>query len=667
MATCQKTICFAFPPSDSVAEATTVNLTQITLYIPESSPTFKSVFATVGFRQNETSADTITEHRVGIQLGAAGYSTFTETDDLTQSGEHLGGMIGPIDYTSYFSSNWSGTSMTCDCQVYFDTTTGTANYANVSVMLYITYEYDDAPGTNATQIKTVAIPFESITGNLPSTSTAYCTIPRLTSGTGFILPEASITVRDWFMTWEYSEAPNANTTDYVVTINRGGSDAQTYTFEQAQATSTTSRSIFKPSSVPDTTAEHTINAWVSTGSVARWVSPVVILWVTYEFNASTSTKLLNSRWIAWQGSPTITGTTDTTVQAWERDVLIPEPGTITLRASAFLVSSTQGGNGVDMAVKAGAQASFRTSATSSNSGITGPVYFAHRIDSGSASGSALTWAGGFNTISLKYYQTNTSLTANAVAPSGWLLLNYESDMPTVSAANAPGRASHTVFWLMKAWDADVTGDSNYATLTMAPTTPHTNYYLHSAGLALNLWRNAVSPFAGNFFDVNVALAANEGLGAGYWRTVGTGSIQAATTAETGGGWTVQPLDAHIELTPRDPDTDRFSLFTSRTVQLSWMRSSTTASLAWGAWLTIDFSALTFTASGTISGYTGDGSAIDVNIYSKAWGRKIDTVTTAAGGGYTAKWYDGTAGDLWSETRQDATHVGRSDDGAAVRD
>ena len=92
---------------------------------------------------------------------------FTETDDITNSGEHLGGVIGPVDFTTHFSTNWTGTSMTCDMQVLFDTTTGTANYENVNAVLYITYEYDDSPSTNTTQIKTVAIPFESITGNLP--------------------------------------------------------------------------------------------------------------------------------------------------------------------------------------------------------------------------------------------------------------------------------------------------------------------------------------------------------------------------------------------------------------------------------------------------------------------------------------------------------------------
>ncbi len=70
MAIRQKTIMYAFPTTTAtVADAVVTNLTQITVYIPEASPTFISCFVDVGFRDIITATGgTIGEHRVGLRL-----------------------------------------------------------------------------------------------------------------------------------------------------------------------------------------------------------------------------------------------------------------------------------------------------------------------------------------------------------------------------------------------------------------------------------------------------------------------------------------------------------------------------------------------------------------------------------------------------------------------
>lgn len=85
MATRIKTVQFAFDPIvTTVTDATVTNFVQRTINIPETVISFVSVTAEVGFQDIITATGgTITEHRVGLRLGAAAYTTITETDDIT--------------------------------------------------------------------------------------------------------------------------------------------------------------------------------------------------------------------------------------------------------------------------------------------------------------------------------------------------------------------------------------------------------------------------------------------------------------------------------------------------------------------------------------------------------------------------------------------------------
>jgi hypothetical protein len=70
--------------------------------------------------------------------------------------------------------------------------------------------------------------------------------------------------------------------------------------------------------------------------------------------------------------------------------------------------------------------------------------------------------------------------------------------------------------------------------------------------------------------------------------------------------------------------------------------------------------ITFTASGNVINYTGDGSGITVTVHRSDTGEKIATATTAIGGAYTVTEVFDTNITHFSEARQDGTHLGRSD-------
>jgi len=73
---------------------------------------------------------------------------------------------------------------------------------------------------------------------------------------------------------------------------------------------------------------------------------------------------------------------------------------------------------------------------------------------------------------------------------------------------------------------------------------------------------------------------------------------------------------------------------------------------------ITYHSITNNITGTVSGYTGDGSGIQVDLFECSTNAYLTSGMTTAGGAYSITWYD----DNWNvyvSVHQDSTHVGRS--------
>src|SRR6478609_7510056 len=109
-----------------ITDKTLTTVGSMTLDFPENSSgtpiTFKSVILHTYFQDKiSATGGTISETRVALTLSGAGASTVTETDDLINSGEQLGGVFGGIDFTSYFNTNYgTGATKSVQLDVYFD-------------------------------------------------------------------------------------------------------------------------------------------------------------------------------------------------------------------------------------------------------------------------------------------------------------------------------------------------------------------------------------------------------------------------------------------------------------------------------------------------------------------------------------------------------------------
>lgn len=637
MATREKTIIYTFPMTTTdVTDAIVTNLTQITVQIPETVISFTSVFADVGFQDIiSATGGTITEHRVALRLGAAAYTTFTELDDIANSGENLGGIIGPIDFTSHFTTNWTGTSMTCDMQVYFDQNTGTTlGMRNVTAQLYITYTYNDDVVVNPTQIKTVRIPMESLIGTLSTTVNSQIgtnQIPQLT-GAGGILPENSVVIRDYAFVIEGNEANNNTTTDFTISCSIDSGGATAFGVQEAALGSDRFlRWVYKPAT-PATTSAHSFHMWSSVTNKMHHASVEIV--VTYTFNAAATTRVLNSVVLPLEFDSPIGNVNTGDKSRIIRDYILSEKGTITFRQSALRLHwNANASQSVNVLV--GSQTN-RTYTGAANT-VCGNFSLQHRIDSGSGAGAALTLARGRNPITIDVFGNNSTILMTNV--SGYVILNYESDMES-----SPGSNTHTMYKVFDPWDAALRGFTSYTARSIA--IPETDYRLASFGFLAYLWANS----AGMAISFDAEYQSTEGIGAGWEKIYSDAYV---SDAEIGCSKVFFRARDAFRRSPQDTISGRMGIETNR----QW-RLFTTTTCARGLISIHSTHSITSTISGNISGHnpTLPTTLRLVEDYSK---EVIQETTLPAGTTtYSFTVYNNVI-EHYVDAYQDNTHVGRS--------
>lgn len=625
MATRSKTVEFVYDvDTTSLALNTKRTFTGNTIYLPETGKVFRSVTLVVTWGDDATAATSPTNWILGVKLGAAAESTATVTDTVTNSGEAWT-FRARRDVTSYFTTNWSGTSMTWEASIQ-QAVSVTQNH---SVKLIITYEYDD---TSTTHVKTVRIPIESTRALL---TTTYQTLGGATAipafGGGF-LPEASVTVRQvWVELWG-NEATTA-ATDWIGSLRVNGGTARDFWDNEAALIS--ARWLY---SIVDITSENLTAArsleCISTGLTNVMTQMGGMVCVTYEFNASTTTTVLNSLLIG--GVDTVGqmgGTAAGDEDQWARTIHIAEPGTITMLPSAVCLFFNDLGT-LTVNVAVGAQTD--TAFVCTGALQCGQFSLVHRIDASGAKGTAgLTLARGYNDYSIQFRSATASAGWNL---SGFILLNYTSG----KAAAGVGAHAQTRYFHLADTAADAT--TRQVNDVTTPTIPESDYFLVGAVVDIDAEVRA---------SANCALALNiERTGGLGWDPLYVGMFR--TDAEN---CLITPFGAsrtNWARWPGDPDAARADIETARDWRLD---SVPNMWAAWGIWAT--WHAHTWTVAGTVSNYAdADGAGLTVSLYRADTGELIKSTTTTAGGDFAFTWYDDVT-ELYVEVYEDATHVGRS--------
>lgn len=705
-----KTVEYAFAPSlASVASATARNFTQLAaLYIPETtSRTFRSVILEVGCVDNQAAAASVTAVLLGVALGAVAIDTATVTMTIANSGEN-NSYLWTRDVTSYFVTNYTGTSMTADCRL---TVTGAATQ-NAYAKLIITYEYDDAA---TTQLKTVRIPIDGNNGALTAAFTtvgAADQIPLLDE----FLPEGDKTIRSYFFQMDVHTGTTAAAASALTMRYDGAISVADTSFAYTLASDTTRRRIDDLSGLA-TSSAHTIEALVTstTASPFNCISGVVV--VTYSFtpfnsttlngaidNAVTSVPVTSAT--GWPAAPftiqvdneklrvtalasntlTVTRGFDGTTAAshldlaivlptilnsvavtcvdeagcvggtatgdkgrFQRSLLVNEPGFIQLEQSGVFFTTNDAG-AVSMDVRVGGQAS-RVYAHPATVRC-GMMSHMRRIDSGSIGGTAgMTLARGYNTLTVDYFTTSGTAGNIGSNTSALLYLNYTSGQ----SAFGGGDHNHTTMWSILPYETGglVQRKAKAAAGTKTPIIPETQHYLMGASY------NAIVVTSGTgsanlALNIGCEVQSGESEAAG-WRSLYSGLF--ATDSEVGYSISFVRGRNEFKRWTGDPDGDRVEIETARDYRFD---VNVNSGVIYQMYMLLTYNSITFNKTIAVTG--SGGGTVTVNVR-RAEGEDnagvlLWTGTRSGDGNVTAVLFEDTS-IKFTEVRETDALVGRS--------
>lgn len=628
MATRLKTLEYWFPTLASIPDVSATALTQITLYIPETISTFRSVVAEVIVADLFTAAGNITQRQISLILQGASASTVNNTNTFTNSGENIIHQFS-ADFTSYFNSNWSGTSRTLDGELTINTSANGS--ANASVRVIITYEYDD---TSTTHIKTVRIPLDSLrTAQLTSKGAAIDTIPALDT----YCPEASKTFRQIAVVLQGNQESTV-TTDITLNFEIDSLGPVSSTpYEKGLNTSSWFR--FNDVVSFDTSTTHSFYIWTTTTDLDHLQ---VYLVATYEFDPSSTTRVLNALMLPMEYGGAMGGPTSSDYQRAERELWIQEPGTITLERCALLVFWDQlaAMSGLNMRMGTGSFLSYTSVAATLGGGCGAMI----RNDS------AFTLSRGRNTLSADLYNTDNADVGYNLA-SVWMI-NYTSDKHT----DGVGAHNHTVSWNLKAVDTQSAAVQSIIPTT-ALTIPETNHFKNSVGLNYIYTTNS----SGNAAGVHIGVERLSGEGGLIWENVyealgGTdpevGVRQAWATARS-------VFRRFASGSIIDYDDTRLSIETSRRWRVI-LGGNANSFDHLDIYMT--YHSISFTVSGNLTGT--NGGTVILSLHRASNGEKLMETSRTGDGAYSFTWFDDTE-EVYVEAYEDDDYKGRSGNGSAT--
>lgn len=640
MALTKERLRFAWPINAvNIVDATLTSLGTLTAYIPQNvSRTITSAVVTVYFQDIITATGgTIGEIRAALVVNGAAANTVTELDDLTNSGENIAGGWGPIDFTSYVNTNiGTGASATFQLSVYIDQTTGTTlGMRNVWAEIELMVQSD---ASSTVRAKTLEIPLESLVGALTTTPNSQIgtnQIPQLTGVGGWFENVADFTIRDYFIVVEGNQNNNAGVTAFALSW---AIDSGTNTFGQVIATLASDcfqkYVISLKASIPATTAAHQFQLWSSLA--ARFCNVSITIVLTYEYNRVGSTEAVNMLRFPMEFQTPLGGTTTANSHRFKREFLVAEPNPSLLRAACRFQYNT--GASATIQFRGGAQA-YRAYAQTS-SVVCGAFTFQHRLDSGAAGGIGIPFAKGFNSIVLDSYRS----VGSCYNASGLVTIVYKSSISSQGYHGNECDHVREIATLNRAMDWLVTGDTN---VTDSVTVPETDFYFAGIGMHILFWMQSAAATLNLF----VRYLTGEGPGDGWTPTYTDPYV---ADAELAFGEIYVRMRSEFQRFAGDQDTDRMNLQTARLY-----RYCSTTTYRFGALFRVAYHTIYRTISVSVTGYSGDGSGMEVKIFREDTREWLKTVTTTIGGTATFTWYDDVT-PIYGLCYVDGTKKGRSD-------
>ncbi len=651
MAQAIKTVEFPFAPllttlatNTTLGTATEHTFAAVTVGLPESSKTIRCAYIQVTHNlAATTTARRLDGVRIGVQIDAV---AFDDGTDLTGTG--IGQTGDPYshhmtrDVTSYFTTNYTGTSHTVGARVRFEHDVAD-NVNNITCKLFVTYEYDD---TSATQVKTVKIPLEgaaSFPGTTANTnlrgSAGAAQIPNLDT----FLPETSKTYRQiWFEI--HATDGGAAVTDHNLNVAIDSGTNARATLESGLNGSARYYDIWIQNSMT-TNATHDFQAWSSLAS--RFQNIYVIMHVTYEF-ASSSTTILNSIQIPINtGFGYLAGTALADTEFYETELWIEEPATVTMVQSAVVMFMSNGNGTLNLeCVGAGAaggdQGTTTAAYTITNLTHSGGRSVCHRIDLAHG-GTALTLGRGRNLLRLKAYGSSATAVSD---PSGYWYINYTSG----KSSKGIGAHNCTTRWMINdGYASAIAGTLSREIATTnqrTPNIPQTDYFLNAVAYEVTSHL-----FNTGWNKLMAEVVSGEGSADG-WETVGIYTQQNSSEF----GWQTAIVPA-IKVFKQHANDVCYGYMNIENARKYRHYGSTTQHVSTVLVMTIH--AITFTVDGSIT--ASNGGTVDITAVDGVRGLKVGSTSRTGNGSYSITVYD-NVNNHYAEAYESATYLGRSANG-----
>lgn len=616
----QKTIEYGFNPVTGLNSGATITIIDQAINIPEiAGRVFRSVFLRVFTRDSATTANTITQWSATTTVGGVTTAANTVATTLANTAEAQSFEF-TFDLTNDFVTNFgTGTSQTL--KVDFSITGGPQLITGSQ--LVVTYDYDDVAST---RIKTVRIPYDTMQ---KAVTTAAIT-KSLGMSLDAYLPEASKVYRSIYFEYITTNATISGTDQtFTSTVDVGGSNSVKSWFIENQLVSSNFLKLFH-SDLAIASSSTCQTSFSVTGQNGGNVG--IVLHVTYEYDHSASTSIFNSLLFALGDVPGYMATGSANFDRIQRTFMINEPGPITTKHSAVLATpslstSTQYYARVN---SSGAFTLYQQEAGTQQCGCT-PIM--HRVDTN------WTLARGENTLTYDFYGSG-NFTSNW---SACMYVNYTSG----KHSDGDGVHNHTVIHMMSQLGVSSTSTTIAA---IAPVIPEsTSYWLTAAMIELSY--NTSSSTAALLFQFKYN---PDEVAGGGWQDIYNGYYASDAERSQTSSW--MRLRSEFKRHANDPDLSRADIFSPR----DWMYL-TTAATSDAEIMYVTYHTIQKLAMGTITGFTGDGAGIDVDILRADTDELIYRTTTTTGGSFMVAMHDDTVG-YYAVARESDTKVGRSANG-----
>lgn len=411
-----KTVHYCFPNLTDVPSDTTASFSPITVYLPEENKSFISAKLGVSTFNESTVPVSYTKQYTALGLNGGAKTAIQNTNATGQSGESIS-LYYTNDYRNLFSSSFGANNLSASTQLdTIFTISGSAGAGLIQTqsfecsMLSLTYNCN----TGSTQIKSVYIPLNAPVGDLSTTKpgSPNDVIPALDT----YLPEANKVYRDIFIVVEGNEN-RATSTDSTLTMQIDSlTPTASFFFEGALSSDTFYQLFYKISGsvVFDTSTTHDFYIWSE--SLGRYCHPIVYMVVTYEYDESSTTSVMNSIMLPMEVTSTI-GLSATDFQKASRTFFIEEPGPITTNRISYMLYMDQQAAQANLNARIGT-GSFVTY-TDRASVLCGSNALMIRNDN------AYTFSRGRNSLEMDIYSTS-GVANSSTNPSGYWMINYTS-------------------------------------------------------------------------------------------------------------------------------------------------------------------------------------------------------------------------------------------------